>query len=252
MSLIARQAGDGLALHFPHVSGADVASKSDSSLVTRYDLESEELIKGWIRAQFPSDMVLAEESVHDFDLAAAEGRRLWIIDPLDGTYNYASGIPIFAVSIALAEVHCRELKVRAGVVYAPLYKQGTLWSAAAGQGFYCNDVRVGKPRLSGGQPFVPSTFIHDQDTSLRMLQQALRHSQNFRRFGCASVELCLLAEGRLSGFYEVNLKIWDYAAASLFVKENGGVFKERRFANCWYAASVQAGGREFLSCLPDP
>jgi myo-inositol-1(or 4)-monophosphatase len=249
---MARQAGDALAQHYPAVTRQDVTLKKDSSLLTRYDLESEQLIKAQIKQQYPSDMILAEESVDEFEIAEAEGRRLWIIDPLDGTYNYASGIPIFAVSIALAMVHHQQLKVLVGVVYAPLYNKGTLWSSVAGQGLYCNGVRVVKTPASGRPPFVPSTFIHDHEASLSSLKQALRYSPNFRRLGCASVELSLVAEGKLSGFYELNLRLWDYAAASLFVTESGYIFKERRNPECWHAASVQAGSQDFISCLPFP
>ena len=194
-----------------------VRKKSAIDLVTEADTASEETIVKIIRSRFPDHAVLAEESG-----SSGEGQRCqWIIDPLDGTTNFAHQIPIYAISIGFA-LHERMV---VGVVLNPC--SGELFTATADEGARLNGrpIRVSSVNtledslLVTGFPYNVRDLL--PDVTIRM-QNCLRLSQGVRRLGSAALDLCYVAAGRFEAFWEENLKPWDTAAGVLMVTEAGG------------------------------
>ncbi len=194
-----------------------VSHKGTVNLVTDVDLAAEELIVNRIRKKFPDHLILAEER-HSQN--CCEG-IVWIIDPLDGTTNYAHGYPVFSVSIGL------EIKgeVEWGAVFDPTRNE--LFSARRGFGATCNGVQLCVSRTQSlGASLLATGFPYDIQTDSRnnldnFCAFALR-TQGIRRAGSAAIDLCYVAAGRFDGFWELKLNPWDCAAGSLIVKEAGG------------------------------
>lgn len=186
-----------------------------TDLVTQADQESEAAIRALIAARHPEHVVLGEEQGQD-----KEGAFRWIVDPLDGTVNYAHGFPFYAVSIGL-EAHG---EVVLGVVLDTA--RGELFTATKGGGAYLN----GRPiRVSTRSTLVGSLlatgFPYDvnKDTeNLTYFQRALTKGLMVRRPGAAALDLAYVAAGRLDGFWEVKLNPWDVAAGWLIITEAGG------------------------------
>jgi myo-inositol-1(or 4)-monophosphatase len=187
------------------------------NLVTEMDERAEELIVGRLASAFPDDAILAEER------GAARGRsgRRWIVDPLDGTTNYAHGLAVFAVSIAL-EVDGR---IALGVAYDPSADE--LYVAERGRGATVNDERLAvstttkldESLLGTGFPY---NIRETEDTNLKEYAAFAVCCRGVRRLGSAVLDLAWVAAGRFDGFWELRLGPWDAAAATLFVEEAGG------------------------------
>ena len=212
---LARAAGDIL----NHYAGRDklVQFKGHANLVTVADKESEELVIGGILSRYPSHSILAEESGATQPGAAVQ----WIIDPLDGTTNYAHGYPFYCVSIGVEE----NGEVVCGVVYDPVRDE--MFSAARGAGAFCNGERL---QVSEVEPLshallitgFPYSFRERVDTVMHQFRQFMIESQAVRRGGAAALDLCYVAAGRLDGFWEVFLQPWDTAAGRVILEEAGG------------------------------
>ncbi|MER3446620.1 MAG: inositol monophosphatase [Candidatus Dadabacteria bacterium] len=195
----------------------EIEYKAKNSLVTKVDMLSESLIIKIIESNFPSHGILAEERGKSKGTSA----YLWIIDPLDGTTNYAHTYPVFSVSIAL-EV---EGIVRLGVVYDPTRDE--FFSAELGKGAYMNgkSIRVSEVgTVSEG--LICTGFTHEKewmvDENLRHFENFIRNAQAVRRDGSAALNLCYVACGRYDGFWELGLHPWDTAAGALILRESGG------------------------------
>lgn len=196
----------------------DVDLKGDKDLVTEVDRESELLIVEHLRRCFPDHDIVAEEGHYPPSGSAFR----WIIDPVDGTTNYAHGFPWFCSSIALE--HQRELVV--AVIYNPIYDE--LFSATKGGGAFLNGRRLAvstrlplKSSLLGtGFPYDCASDPANNFANFIAFQTAAR---GIRRAGAAALDLACVAAGRLDGFWELKLKPWDVAAGVLLVREAGGV-----------------------------
>ncbi len=197
-------------------SSLQVELKGEIDLVTRMDKESEKIITDHIRKHFPSHKIVSEEGTK------IEGKKyVWYIDPLDGTTNYAYGLPWYGVSIGLME----EGVPLVGVIINPA--NGDLFYAKRGEGSYYNSVKicvssrktVNESLLATGFPYyvrkIPQRVISN-------LKKFLVYSRGVRRFGAASLDLAYVALGRYDGFWEEGLKPWDTAAGILLVTEAGG------------------------------
>jgi myo-inositol-1(or 4)-monophosphatase len=202
------------------LGNAPVESKGESyNLVTVADKRAEALIIDHLRTAMPGCSILSEETMQETDLSAD---NLWIVDPLDGTTNFAHGIPHFGVSVAYAE----KGKLMAGVVYDPMRKE--LFSARAGGGAYRNDVRIKvskSPTLA--QSLIGTGFYYDRGELMVKTLRALhglftKDIHCIRRMGAASLDLTWLACGRFDGYFEYTLSPWDFAAGLLILQEAGG------------------------------
>jgi myo-inositol-1(or 4)-monophosphatase len=209
----------------------DITLKSAIDPVTETDFASQETIISLIRQTFPDHGILAEEE----DLAAGEGgkgqgpspqettppRHRWIIDPLDGTVNFAHGFPMFCVSIAYEAVGVVEY----GVVFDPLREE--LFEAMRGGGAFVNGRPLKVSRVDTlERALVATGFPYDirerLPETLARMGRAMATTQGLRRAGSAALDLSYVAAGRLDGFFEENLKPWDTAAGMLLVLEAGG------------------------------
>jgi len=204
------------AIHAPELKGR-------IDLVTEYDRRSEALLLERIAARFPGHGVLAEES--GAHAAGAGSRVRWVIDPLDGTTNFAHNYPFFAVSIGV-EVDGR---VVAGAVHDPVRDE--TFAAARGEGATLNGrpihvsacARVEDALLVTGFPY---DVREHPERHVPLFQPFLMRAQGIRRDGSAALNLCYLAMGRFDGFWEGSLSPWDVAAGSLIVAEAGGVLTD--------------------------
>lgn len=214
---IARGAGDILRQHFGSVR--TWKTKEDrGDIVTSADLESENYILSRIKKEFPDHNILSEESGR-FDIS--DESCTWYVDPLDGTRNYAMGIPLFCVSIALA---CAG-EIRNGVVYDPVHEE--LFRAARGKGAFVNDTEISvSDETELDDSLVAISWIRRRVNSRRYLQytrKMSRHSSYQRRLGSAALMLAYIASGRIEAYLQGGLKPWDVAAGALLVTEAGGV-----------------------------
>jgi myo-inositol-1(or 4)-monophosphatase len=190
---------------------------SPTNLVTEMDARVEELIVSRLAAAFPDDAVLAEER----GASAGRSGRRWIIDPLDGTTNYAHGFPAFGVSIALESAG----RVELGVIYDPNLDE--LFAAERGRGTTVNDQTItvsatetlDESLLATGFPY---NIREGGDNNLREYAAFSVRARAVRRLGSAVLYLAWLASGRLDGYWELRLGPWDVAAGSLMVEEAGG------------------------------
>jgi myo-inositol-1(or 4)-monophosphatase len=191
--------------------------KGVANLVTEVDLACEEAVIGLIRERHPDHGFLAEERGAE----SAEAENVWIIDPLDGTTNYAHGYLRFCVSIALEVKGVVEL----GVVYDPVMKE--TYRAIRGQGSFLNDTRLEVSAVERLEDALLGTgFSYDRGArlgrSLKIFEKIIPEVQSIRRDGCAALNLCYVAAGRYDGFWELNLNPWDIAAGKLIIEEAGG------------------------------
>jgi myo-inositol-1(or 4)-monophosphatase len=199
----------------------EIAFKGDINLVTEMDMRSERAVVKILLASFPDHGIIAEEET---TIRNGSGYT-WIIDPLDGTTNYAHGYPCFAVSIALEH----EGEIIVGVVYDPM--RGELFSAQKGQGAYLNGTKILVSRVDTLiKSLLATGFPYDRKVSeknnLNHFHDLLMASQEVRRDGSAALDLCSVASGRFDGFWELKLKPWDVAAGSLIVREAGGTVSD--------------------------
>jgi len=210
-----RMAGDMLSKNID--SSREISYKGAVDLVTDFDKRSQDVILSHLSSRFPDHDFLAEEDISE--RGGSEYR--WIIDPIDGTTNYAHNLPIFCVSIALewkSEIVC-------GAVYDPMRKE--MFSAIKGKGSVLNEQRIrismtddlDKSLLATGFPYdVRESEVNNIDHFSNFATRV----QAIRRCGSAALDLCYVACGRFDGFWELKLNPWDVAAGILIVEGSGG------------------------------
>ncbi len=191
--------------------------KGDIDLVTEVDKASEKKVLSHLKKKFPKHAILAEES----GAFSQDSDFKWIVDPLDGTTNYAHGYPFFCVSIGLEY----EGKPLLGVVYEPILKQ--LFVGLRGKGSTLNGKKIAVSQTSSLSRALLTTgfsyaFKTKKENNLNHFENFLRASQAVRRDGAAALDLCYVACGRFDGFWEFDLKPWDTAAATVILEEAGG------------------------------
>jgi len=199
-----------------------VELKGRANLVTAADKEAEALIIGRIRERYPGHAILAEESGASGpsgELPSGQGR--WIIDPLDGTTNFAHQYPFFCVSIAFEQAG----QISCGAVYDPWHDE--MFSAARGLGSFVNGrplrvSGVGELRSALIMTGFPYGFREKLRTAMGQFEAFMVESQGVRRGGSAALDLCYTAVGRVDGFWEMDLHPWDTAAGLVILEEAGG------------------------------
>lgn len=190
--------------------------KGKIDLVTDYDLEAEGYLINSIREAFPEDAILAEEGG---GIAGSSGQ--WFIDPLDGTVNFAHGIPIFSVSIAYLD----QAGPQVGVIYDPIRDE--LFSAVRGMGALLNQSPISvSDTLTLDESLLATGFPYDirenPDNNLDHYTDLSLRSMGVRRIGSAALDLAYVAAGRFDAYWEVRISPWDVAAGVLLVQEAGG------------------------------
>ncbi|WP_217182968.1 inositol monophosphatase family protein [Streptomyces sp. AC495_CC817] len=221
-SEIAREAGE--LARVRRAQGVHLAATKSSiaDIVTAADREVEELIRARLAEQRPGDGFLGEESGAD----SGESGITWVVDPIDGTVNYAYGIPSYCVSIAAVQggADPESWHALAGAVFSPAI--GELFSAARGHGAWNGDHRLSVTAETPAGALLATGFGYDpatHDGDLSTVRRVMPMARDLRRAGAAALDLAYVAAGRLDGYFERGLKPWDFAAGSLLVQEAGGV-----------------------------
>jgi myo-inositol-1(or 4)-monophosphatase len=213
----ARAGGEVVARYYRE--GALMRAKAVSNLVSDADLEAERAVSEVIRRSFPGHEILAEETERG-DVSA---EHLWVVDPLDGTSNFAHKIPQFAVSVA----YFRGGVAQCGVVYNPVRDEWHTATRGGGARFNGEPVNVSR-EASLGEAMIGVGFYYDRgammEATLRAVGELKRdhHIHGIRRFGAASLDLCMVGLGMLGAYFEFELSPWDFGAGRLFVEEAGG------------------------------
>lgn len=192
--------------------------KGEINIVTEEDRLSEGMIISRIRERYPDHDIFAEESAQ----MARGSKYRWIIDPLDGTTNYAHGYPVFCVSIAFEEAG----EIHAGVIYNPMLDE--MFVAEKGKGAFLNGRKItvsntadlSRSLLATGFPY---DIRSDGNNNINYFNGMAKSAQAIRRAGSAALDMAYIAAGRFDGFWELKLMPWDTAAGWLMIREAGGV-----------------------------
>ena len=195
----------------------EIHQKGEIDLVTEVDRSCEAAILDILRSRFPGHDIVTEEST----LTRIGSPYVWFVDPLDGTTNFAHGYPFFCTSVALT----LDGEVVAGAVYDPLKEE--LFTAERGGGAHMNGARL---HVSSARELLRSMLVtgfpydlrDDLERTLRLFNRFMGHARAIRRDGAAALDLCYLAAGRVDGFWEERLQLWDIMAGILMVEEAGG------------------------------
>ncbi len=223
---VAREAGEVIIRHYGRLT--EVGRKGVRDLVTVADREAEALVIERIRAAFPGESILAEETLSE----QAMTDRLWILDPLDGTTNFVHRIPHVAVSLAYWE----NRKPSAACVFNPI--MGECFTAVAGNGAYLGKTRLRVSTTHELKEALLATGFHyrmeqKDDDNLQHFVNLARQVRGLRRLGSAALDLCYVADGRYDGFWELHLSPWDVAAGGLIVMEAGGYVTDFKGGDDW-------------------
>jgi len=243
----ARAAGNLMIRAQDRLDTIEVSLKSANDFVTDIDKKVEQEIINVIRKAHPHHRILAEESG---ELPGKDDEYTWIIDPIDGTRNFIHGFPQFCVSIAIK----KKGKIEHGVIYDPVRQE--LFTASRGKGARLNDhrIRVSKSnKLSEcliGTGFPNSREDEQARAHVEALVTLLPICGDIRRAGSAALDLAYVASGRLDGFWEIGLKVWDIAAGALLIKEAGGLVCDTNGGDDYLkTGNIVAGNPKVLKAL---
>ncbi len=212
----ARKAGEIILTAFRNVQ---IHQKASNNLVTEADLSAEKAIRKIILEAFPEHKILGEEEGGILDLHA---ENLWIVDPLDGTNNYAHGLTQFGVSIAYAE----KGTVKTGCIFDPVH--GELFTAKLGQGAYVNGNKIEASDRGIEEAIISTGFYYERGNMVKRTLNAIdylfeNNIRGIRRYGAACLDICSVAAGRLDAYFELKLGPWDFAAGLLIASEAGAI-----------------------------
>jgi myo-inositol-1(or 4)-monophosphatase len=219
--------------------------KGRANLVTEMDRRSEELLIHAIRSRHPEHAILSEEAGA---LPGGDGQPEWILDPLDGTTNYVHGLPYFCVALALRHGP----QVQGGMVYHP--SMDLLYWAERGRGAYMN----GQPLRVSATPALddallttgfPSDTERAPDSNIEHFLRLMPKTRAVRRMGSASLDLCHVAAGRLDGFWQPTLPVWDVAPGAIIVEEAGGRVTDFAGRTVPYEGSIAASNGRIHAAL---
>jgi myo-inositol-1(or 4)-monophosphatase len=197
----------------------DVKYKSDKSLVTSLDVASEQMLVRGLSKILPEADFLAEELHHD----QKSKKLFWIIDPIDGTTNFAHGFPMYCISLALWQ----EDRIVLGIIYEMTSKE-CFWAHEGREGAYLNEIEMNVSSVKTVKESViatgfPSSAFEHIDKYVSQFRTFMTTTQGLRRLGSAAMDLAYVAAGRCDGFFEYELKPWDVAAGAYLVQKAGGM-----------------------------
>jgi myo-inositol-1(or 4)-monophosphatase len=215
------EAGERLRKQYGKVKNIYFKDGAVTNPVTNVDRDIEQFIKKQIRKHFPDDSILAEES----EMENEDGMRRWIIDPIDGTTNFAHSLPLFCISIGVEQ----DGDLVVGGICDPIHNE--LFFARKGKGAALNGKRIHVSRIPKlDQSLLVTGFPYDihehPERSLPFFNAMIQRTQGLRRLGSAALDLCYVAMSRFDGFFEVSLNPWDTAAGTLILKEAGGMLTD--------------------------
>ena len=217
---LARRAGALANDYFRERERLTVELKGPQDFVSHADRDVEALLRREIAAAFPGDAFLGEETAASFTGALD---RCWVVDPIDGTHNFLRGVPYWNVAIAYVEAE----RAKIGIVYDPVHDE--LYRAQKGDGAWCDLGGESRRLHAAGTSTLPGAFValghHDRAPSERHLtirRRMMAEGVSMRNFGSGALQLAHVASGRLDGFIELELSIWDAIGALLIVEEAGG------------------------------
>lgn len=191
---------------------------NESNLVTEIDKASEELITNFISKKYPTHSILAEEGGD----VSKDSEYLWVVDPLDGTTNFAHGLPIFSVSIGVQ----KNGETVAGVVYDVM--RDIIFSAEKGSGAFANSKKINVSNTSKLEHSLlvtgfPYNVAENPEGAFELFTSLTKKARGMRRLGSAAIDFCYLASGVFDGFWEVYLHPWDICGGKLIAEEAGGI-----------------------------
>ena len=218
--------------NFGKIESNDIKEKDKNDFLTFVDEQAESTIIKILKKEFPDHSILAEESGWQKQNRQYE----WIIDPLDGTKNYISGIPHFSISIGL----CVNKEMMLGIIFDPLKNE--LFTAQKDKGAYLNEKKIQVSTkhdllrflMATGFPFKKKQFL---DSYLKSFHEIFTNTSGVRRMGSAAIDLAYVACGRFDGFWEIGLSPWDIAAGAILISEAGG-----RITDFWGEESFLSNG----------
>ncbi|MDP1604800.1 MAG: inositol monophosphatase family protein [Legionella sp.] len=217
----ARLAGDVIVRHIEQVDRIKVTAKSSNEYFSEVDVKAEQMIIKTILKAYPEHGIMAEESGNQ----NIDAESVWIIDPLDGTTNFLHGFPFYSISIA----HRVKNRIEHAVVYDPIRHE--CFSASRGRGAQLNDRRIRVSKQTQLSAALLGTGFPTRSATLAQrymptFEAMFGKCAGMRRTGSAALDLAYVACGRLDGFWEFGLRPWDIAAASLLIKEAGGLISD--------------------------
>lgn len=242
----AEKARDVILYYDKNRSRLNVELKGKNDLITQADEAAEQQIIKVITEAFPLDDILAEESASQTRLT---DRRTWIIDPIDGTTNFAHGVPVYCVSIAMWE----HKQPQAALILE--VNRDEWFTAEAGKGAWLNGEEISvssvnkheESLLATGFPYRDLELV---DAYLDLFKTFMHETQGVRRPGSAAFDLCMVASGRCDGFFEYGLSAWDVGAGSLLIREAGGMVSDWTGGENWlFGKRIVAGNPEIYSYL---
>ena len=214
---------------FGELEKLQVSKKGPSDFVTNSDLKVEKIIIEELRKARPNFSFISEEKGIEKN---KDKKNTWIIDPIDGTVNFLHGIPHFAISIALKSNN----EIVSGLIYDPIKNE--MFFAEKNNGAFFNNHRI---RVSSKNDINDCLFSIGHKTE--------KNSElNYRKFGCAALDMAYVASGRIDGYYQKNLNLWDIAAGIVLIKEAGGIIDDidlNKIENIEVVASSPNINREF-------
>lgn len=224
MTAAVLKAARGLTRDFGEVANLQISSKGAAGLVTAADLRAEKTLVQELKKARPGFGFQCEEAG---EIPGTDASQRWIIDPLDGTYNFIHAIPYFCTSLALEKTHVNGHKeIIAAVIYDPIHNE--LFCAEKGYGAFVNDVRLQVSQRKNPPEIMLSTGAPrlgraEHAQMLKQIDAVAGLGTSIRFCGAAALDLAYVAAGRYDGFWHCNLKSWDIAAGILLIQEAGGV-----------------------------
>jgi myo-inositol-1(or 4)-monophosphatase len=213
-----REAGRIALKYVGKIKQTEISFKGEKDLITHVDIDVQKYLKNKLKTLYPQTSFLGEEGQASEQI---NRDKVFIVDPIDGTVNFVHNLPFFAVSLAYAERSVTKI----GIIFAPALK--LLYYAEKDSGAYCNGSRIEVSKTNSLNTALAATgfacITRDyKPDNLALFSDIIYRILGLRRYGAATLDLCMVADGRIDFYWEYNLNVWDIAAGALIVEEAGG------------------------------